>query len=92
VEASQVILIAGLAAGHFLGGPKPEERTVLSLASCTRHPAVALALAGSLAEAARLRAALLLYLLVAAAVSAGYVAWQRRAEATPPRDSSLPAT
>src|SRR5690606_41821850 len=35
--------LVGVAVGHLLGGPDPNNRTVLALASGTRHPGVALA-------------------------------------------------
>jgi BASS family bile acid:Na+ symporter len=40
-----VFAIAGLLIGHFLGGPDPENRTVLALATATRHPGMAVAIA-----------------------------------------------
>jgi BASS family bile acid:Na+ symporter len=41
---SVVFVGVGLAVGHSLGGPNPDERTVLALSTATRHPAVALVL------------------------------------------------
>jgi len=37
----------GLLVGHTLGGPDPRDRTVLALATASRHPAVALAVQGA---------------------------------------------
>ena len=37
--------LAGLIIGHVLGGPEPENRPVLALATASHHPAVALAIA-----------------------------------------------
>lgn len=37
--------VVGLVVGHLLGGPDPDNRTVLALATATRHPAVAMAVA-----------------------------------------------
>src|SRR5271157_5033442 len=37
----------GLAVGHLLGGPDPNDRTVLALATATRHPGVAMAIASA---------------------------------------------
>src|SRR5262245_57789815 len=34
--------LMGLAIGHLLGGPEPEDRPVLALATASRHPAIAL--------------------------------------------------
>jgi len=46
VIAIAVVVVVGFAAGHVLGGPHPNGRTVLALAGGFRHPAVALATAG----------------------------------------------
>jgi BASS family bile acid:Na+ symporter len=71
--------IIGLAVGHFLGGPEPNNRTVLALSTAARHPAIALALAVSAgAESKPELAAILLYVIVATIVSIPYVAWRRR--------------
>jgi bile acid:Na+ symporter, BASS family len=40
-----VFAIVGLLVGHFLGGPDPENRRVLALATATRHPGIAVAIA-----------------------------------------------
>jgi BASS family bile acid:Na+ symporter len=37
--------LAGLFIGHVLGGPEPADRPVLALATASRHPAVAMAIA-----------------------------------------------
>src|SRR5690606_37658987 len=37
--------LIGLLVGHLLGGPGEEDRTVLALATSTRHPGVAIAIA-----------------------------------------------
>jgi BASS family bile acid:Na+ symporter len=77
-----VFVAAGLAAGHALGGPDPDSRTVLALATSARHPGVALAIAHvNFPDAKALVAAVLLFLLVNAVVSIPYVAWRKRAGA-----------
>jgi BASS family bile acid:Na+ symporter len=45
ILAFAAFVVVALAVGHFLGGPDPDERTVLALASASRHPAVAIAIA-----------------------------------------------
>jgi BASS family bile acid:Na+ symporter len=40
-----VFTAAGLLVGHFLGGPDLENRSVLALATATRHPGIAVAIA-----------------------------------------------
>jgi BASS family bile acid:Na+ symporter len=70
-------IVVGLALGHLLGGPEPEDRTVLALATATRHPGVALVIAAGIFPDEKLVApALLLYLLVGAIASAPYVLWR----------------
>ena len=72
----------GLAVGHLLGGPQPEDRSVLALASASRHPAVALAIgAASFPEQKLVPAAVLLALIVGILASAPYTAWRKRLRA-----------
>jgi bile acid:Na+ symporter, BASS family len=40
-----VFALVGLVIGHLLGGPQFDKRPVLALATASRHPAVALAIA-----------------------------------------------
>lgn len=68
-----VFVLAGLAVGHLLGGPGPDDRTVLALATATRHPAVALAIVHDLPDRRAALAAILLVLIFGAIVSAPYV-------------------
>jgi len=71
--------VAGLVVGHLLGGPDPDDRTVLALATASRHPGVAATLATAVFPDQPLIApALLLYLVVSAIASAPYVIWRRR--------------
>ena len=72
--------VIGLVVGHLLGGPDPDDRTVLALSTTSRHPAIALAAAVAAGlETKPELAAILLYLVVAILVSIPYVAWRRRA-------------
>ena len=72
-------VLVGLAIGHFLGGPEPENRTSLALSTASRHPGIALALAqANFPEQKLAMAAVLLYLLVNAVVSLPYLLWTRR--------------
>jgi BASS family bile acid:Na+ symporter len=74
-----------LLVGHLLGGPEPENRVVLGLATASRHPGIAIALAQSAFPAQKLVApAVLAYLLVGALVSAVYLRWTKHAAATSP--------
>lgn len=74
-----VFVIIGLVAGHMLGGPGQEDRTVLATAAASHHPGVAIQIAqlnfpneGSIAPA------VLLYLLTAAVLTAPYIFWRKR--------------
>jgi BASS family bile acid:Na+ symporter len=72
-------VLVGLAAGHLLGGPDPEDRSVLAIATASRHPAVALAIAASSFPDEKLVVpAILMYLLVNALVSSLYLFWCKR--------------
>ena len=69
----------GLAVGHWLGGPDPNDRTVLALATASRHPGVALAISSAnFPEDKAVLPALLLYLLGAAVLAIPYVMWRKR--------------
>jgi bile acid:Na+ symporter, BASS family len=74
-----VLAVIGLAVGHLLGGPRPGDRTSLALATSSRHPAVALAIAtsGVVSEPKPELAIILLYLLVATVVSLPYQRWRK---------------
>jgi BASS family bile acid:Na+ symporter len=80
------ILIA-LAVGHMLGGPASSDRTVLALATASRHPAVAMAIARATFPAEKtVPVAVLLYLLVGLVATVPYVSWRKKslAEDAPP--------
>ncbi|HSB24641.1 MAG TPA: hypothetical protein VLE94_16195 [Burkholderiaceae bacterium] len=68
--------LVGLAVGHLLGGPDPDDRAVLALATCARHPAVALTMTYRNADQPGVLAAVLVVLLVASLVSLPYVRWR----------------
>jgi BASS family bile acid:Na+ symporter len=70
---------ATLLIGHLIGGPDPERRTVLALATTARHPAIAMSLAYANFADERLAApAVLLLAIVTAAATAAYVMMTRR--------------
>ena len=74
------LAVVGLIVGHFLGGPIEGDRTSLAMATASRHPAVALAVATSsvVVEAKAELAIILLYLIVATLVSIPYQKWRHR--------------
>lgn len=86
-------LVLGLAIGHLLGGPTPGDRSVLALATASRHPGVALAIAQLIFPGDKLVAAtLLLYLLAGMVVTMPYIGWRKRALAPPaPLSGRAPA-
>ncbi len=71
--------VFGLIVGHLFGGPAHENRPTLALATATRHPAVALAIAHANFPNQRLAMpAVLLYLMVCGVLSAIYLQWIKR--------------
>jgi BASS family bile acid:Na+ symporter len=74
-----VFTTAGLLVGHVLGGPEPGQRSALALATASRHPAVALAVAqASFPDENLVPAAVLLALVVGLFATAPYAAWRAR--------------
>jgi len=75
-------VIVGLVAGHLLGGPVPEERTDLALATALRHPGIALTIATiAFPNAHDVKALVALYLIVNVLLSLPYVRWRAKQEA-----------
>ena len=79
-----VFALVGVTVGHFLGGPDPKERTVLSLATASRHPGIAIAFASAnvVDETPKqvIAAAVIAYLLISAIVVAPFLKWLSRDE------------
>jgi BASS family bile acid:Na+ symporter len=79
VLALAAFVAIGLIVGHLLGGPDPRDRVVLALATASRHPGVALAIAAAnFPQEKRVMGAILLYLVISLIVSVAYLAWQGR--------------
>ena len=79
VLAIAAFVAIGLIVGHLLGGPDPRDRVVLALATASRHPGVALAIAAAnFPQEKMVMGAILLYLLISLIVSVAYLAWRRR--------------
>jgi BASS family bile acid:Na+ symporter len=71
-------VLVGLAAGHMLGGPVPDDRTVLALSTAVRHPAVALAIDSAIFPEEKLvPAAVFLYVILNIILSIPYLLWRR---------------
>ena len=84
VIALAAFVLVGLAIGHILGGPAPQNRTALAIASASRHPGVALILAkANFPSETLVGAAVLLYLLVNAVVAIPYLVWTKRRQPQP---------
>lgn len=82
--ALAVFTLVGVAVGHFLGGPGSDDRSVLALATGTRHPGVALAIAAStFPDEKTVFAVVLWHLIVGAIVSVPYVRWRKRMHSDP---------
>ena len=77
--ASLIMCFAGLAIGHYVGGPEEDNRTVLALATAMRHPAIAIAI-GQAAFPANdmIPSAVLLAVLVTSLATMPYVSWAER--------------
>jgi len=76
VLAIAVLVTAGLVTGHLLGGPDPEHRSVLAIATSIRHPGIAIAIAHTNFPEQKLAgAAVLLCLLVGAVAITAYKRW-----------------
>jgi BASS family bile acid:Na+ symporter len=75
--------LVGVVTGHLLGGPDPEDRPVLALATCSRHPAVALAIGHANFPGQKLAGALVLvYLVLSAILVAPYLNWTKKSHST----------
>lgn len=74
-----VFVAVSLVVGHLLGGPAPGDRTVLGLATASRHPGVAVALASANANGDHAPvAAVLLAFLLSVILTIPYVRWRTR--------------
>jgi BASS family bile acid:Na+ symporter len=77
--ALAIFVIAGTVAGHFLGGPRAQDRTTLAVATSARHPGLALAIAqANYPEQGRLVAgAIVIYLILRLILLLPYLRWPR---------------
>jgi BASS family bile acid:Na+ symporter len=84
ILALSLFCFAGMAIGHMLGGPEPGDRTVLALATSSRHPglAIAICLMNFPTEKGVLPVALI-YSIVSAVTWIPYVIWRKRQGAAP---------
>ena len=76
----------GVSVGHSLGGPNIHDRTVLALATGTRHPGIALAIANAnFPHDKAVLAIVVWHLIIGAIVSWPYIAWRKHARTEIPR-------
>jgi len=77
-------VVVGLLAGHLLGGPVPQERTDLALATASRHPGIALATAQlAFPDMHAVSALVGMYLIVGLVIGLPYIKWRARRMAAP---------
>jgi BASS family bile acid:Na+ symporter len=79
ILAIVIFVVAGMAAGNLLGGPRHCDRIALAIATPARHPALAVAIAeANYPEQGRLVAgAVVIYLALRLILLVPYVRWQR---------------
>lgn len=74
--------LVGVTVGHFLGGPDEDNRTVLALATGSRHPGIPLALASlNFPDQKDVVAVVLYHLIIGALVALPYVMRRKRVHA-----------
>jgi BASS family bile acid:Na+ symporter len=82
VAALVAFTIVGIAVGHFLGGPSEENRSVLALATGSRHPGIPLAIASiNFPDQKDVIAVVLYHLIIGALVALPYVIRRKRLHA-----------
>jgi BASS family bile acid:Na+ symporter len=75
------VTVLALAVGHALGGPDPQTRTAVAIASALRNPGLALLVATVNDAHPAVMRTVLVYLVVAALTVLPFVFWRRRASA-----------
>ncbi len=91
LSAIAIIALVGLVAGHWLGGPDEDDRTVLAEATVSRHPGVAIAVA-SLTDQPLAPVGVLLAVLVSTIAVVPYTQWRKRLRgARPARAGHAPS-
>lgn len=80
-------VVIGLVSGHLLGGPDPDDRTVLALATASRHPGLAVSLAAIVfPQEKAVVVVVLMYFVILTLLSLPYVAWRKRVGSATIRD------
>jgi BASS family bile acid:Na+ symporter len=87
-----IFSLAGVAVGHCLGGPDPDNRSVLALATSARHPGVALATTAVLfPDQPGVLAVVVIHVVLAALVTLPYARWRQRLHGDHRRHSEVTA-
>lgn len=75
--------LVGVAVGHFMGGPDPDNRAVLALATGTRHPGIAVVISIiNFPDQKAVLSVVLFHLVIGAIVSLTYAKLRTRSHAT----------
>lgn len=86
--AMAVFIVVGLAVGHLMAGPDPDDSVVLAIACANRNPGIAIAVATANFPAEEFGATVVLYAVLVAVVTKPYVRWQQRRLAAARSDPS----
>src|SRR5262245_37395064 len=89
VTAIALITLFWLAAGHFLGGPNEDDRTILAHATVSRHPGVAIVVA-SLTDERLAPVGVLVAVLVSSLAMVPYTQWRKRRRGSAPPITAPP--
>jgi len=90
--ALALFILAGLVAGHLLGGPRAGDRTALAVATASRHPglAIAIAIANFPGQGKLVIGVVLIYLVLNLTLPIPYIRWRRRALGVAGNGTPLP--
>ena len=86
-----LITLLWLAAGHFLGGPNDEDRTVLAHGTVSRHPGVAIVVA-TLTDERLAPIGVLVAVVVSSLAMVPYTQWRKRRRTSAPMAAASPPT
>ena len=75
------LTLVAMTVGHLLGGPDPDNRTVLAISCATRHAGLVVLVAASV-PGPRTAALVGAYFVASAAVTIPYLRWRRRLSST----------
>jgi BASS family bile acid:Na+ symporter len=90
--ALAIFILGGITAGHLLGGPRAEDRTVLAIATSWRHPGLAMAIAvANFPEQKLLVAgAVVIYLVLRMLLAIPYARWRHTTLSLPRHPAPTP--